>query len=78
MKKSVDDEDDDDEEEAMDMEAFEQSGMLDEEDNVHYCYRNDCYLYYVLHVTILNTVTLRWVDKAKVLSVVSNLTYCKD
>ncbi|XP_022337406.1 ubiquitin-like-conjugating enzyme ATG3 [Crassostrea virginica] len=36
VKKSVDDEDDDDdddEEEAMDMEAFEQSGMLDEEDN---------------------------------------------
>ena len=64
MKKSVDnedDDDDDDDEEAMDMEAFEQSGMLDEEDNVHYCYRNACYRYYVLHVTILNT-TLRWVD----------------
>ena len=29
-----DDDDDDDEEEAMDMEAFEQSGMLEEEDNV--------------------------------------------
>lgn len=38
MKRSGDgdgDDDDDDDEEAMDMEAFEQSGMLDEEDNVH-------------------------------------------
>lgn len=36
MKKSGDDDDDDDDddEEAMDMEAFEQSGMLDEEDDV--------------------------------------------
>lgn len=36
VKRSGDDEDDDDDddEEAMDMEAFEQSGMLDEEDDV--------------------------------------------
>ena len=65
MKKSVDDDDDDDdddEEEAMDMEAFEQSGMLDEEDNVHNCYQNACYLYYVLQLTISNKATLKWVD----------------
>ena len=33
-KDDDDDEDEDDDEEAMDMEAFEESGMLDEEDSV--------------------------------------------
>lgn len=33
-----DDEDDEDDEDAADMEAFEVSGMLDEQDKVHFIY----------------------------------------
>lgn len=46
IDKNDDDDDEDEDEDAMDMEAFEESGMLEEKDNVSTrYYHGNCYRY---------------------------------